>query len=204
MSKTTSLFVKNAKTFYNYRTGAVHSLRSRYVAFVLIALLLSIVFGSRSDNLYLGVITAQSILAGFGFNVMISLAFNRNIRVAPNVSIERADKIKTVNRLARELFYNVAYFNAIALGSIVISVLLLLVPAFWSGWPLAIRTMLSQVLPNDTNVIWWLKQVGGSIRRIAIFALYLFVIESFATFVRAVQRASHYFENRIKLDPAGA
>lgn len=186
----------NASTFYNYRTGKSESLHFRYTLILILSILLSEVFPQRSDNIYLGIITAQSVLAGFSFNVMIYLASSKKLQAGSNSSIEKKAKIDKINRLSEELFYNVSYFNLTAVATVIVAIALLLAPSFWDGWNLI---GIHFPMINRITVNFWVW-ADPMLTRFVIFLLFSFTIESFITFIRTVQRSSYYFESRIALD----
>lgn len=182
-----NIYKRNAETFYDNRTKRRNKLFLRYVTIALCSTVLTYIFSNRVDSLYTGLITVQAILVGFSFNVMIFLASTDRISDKSEGSIERGLKVKRLNELAREIFYNLSYFNLIAFASIIVALALLMAPgldvsALHIGeWRLMDEAR-SVVLPG----LLWL--------------LYAIAIESFATFVRVVQRSSYYFEQRVKLE----
>ncbi|WP_353446002.1 hypothetical protein [Sphingomonas aerolata] len=142
------------------------------------------------------VLAVQSILAGFGFNVLVFLTTNKAIPVLPAAKIERKLKIARVNDLGREIFYNISYFNTIAILCIATALILATTKSFCGG----------------VIFEWWknryhLSGVGKLIYDVTVFvapkiaagALYLFIILAVTTFMRLIYRSTYYFEQKIAL-----
>lgn len=192
------IVVENARTFYNFRTGKSRGLWLRYATIVTVASALSWAFYLRSDNLYMSLIAAQSILVGFSFNVMIFLASNPNIKIAANASLERKRKIDKLNKLSRELFYNLSYYNVIAILSVITSLIFLLVPMGGDLSPLISRALVS-LGAEEGVAIHTSGWIFYSSRWLLLFFLYFSVVDSIASFFRIIQRASYYFESKMAL-----
>lgn len=190
---------KNRNTFYSYRTKQPSAVWKRNVIIILVSIIFVIVVPSRFDNLYLAILTAQAILAGFSFNVMIFLSSVEPLKVAASSSIENGVRINKINLLSEEIFYNVAYFNLLSLFSVALCIIAL----FMFGMFDNIRTYVLATLimiPDDPQ--WPLSVLfvlNGAVVSAILFLLYGIVIESFLTFFRTVMRCSYYFSERLGL-----
>lgn len=200
MSKIRSIIIENARTFYRYDTGRSKSIWPRYVLILLSALALVSLFHGRTDNFYIGIITAQSILVGFAFNVMIFITANPIILSRAGDSIERRNKIDKLNTLAKEVFFNLAYFNITAIGCVILSLLLLLVPALSEDIVRdATEGSLSVIGLDPLSLAALIEDIYVVVLLVTLFGLYYLLVDSLATFLRVVQRASFYFEKKIAL-----
>lgn len=185
----------NSSTFYDYDSRKPRSQRGRFIATIIIAVLAAIFWPKVSDNLLAGYLAVQSILLGFTVNVMFFLLGNREKPTVPPTSLEselRADRLRT---LYEELFYNVSYFNMLAVASIVVATLLLLplptVPAYMEAWPYVDR------------YVEWLREsaipvtVSAFVRAIAMFVFYAVAIEVAYSIARIIGRTSFFFERKM-------
>lgn len=158
----------------------------------------SVVFGVRSDNLYLGIITAQSILAGFSFNVMFYLSSNEVTNYDKTGIIEHQAKVDRLNRLSKEAFYNIAYFNIVAIASVVLSLTLLLGGSVAGVWlHETCNSVMAIANCHKAKHLW--NTVGKLATYLLMFIAYVTILESIITFVRTVQRVSYLFDEKMKL-----
>lgn len=190
------------KLFEIYRKDSATRDRSRYstvwsrALVCVVVAVLSIFFNDISLDFLAAVLAVQSILAGFGFNVLVFLTTNKSIPIPPTAKIERKLKIARVNDLGKEIFYNISYFNTIALLSIATALALATTKAFCGNEIFA----------------WWAKRyhlsdLGRIVYEVALFvaprvgaaALYLFIILAVMTFMRLINRSTYYFEQKIAL-----
>ena len=196
MPELISIYRRNAETFYNYRTGDKHSQVLKNITIIIIAAIGSVVFGVRSDNVYLGVITAQSILAGFSFNLMFTLSSNDIANYDKTGNIEQAGKAERLNKLSKESFYNITYFNVVAIASVVFSLLLLLGGSVAGPW-LHKLCNVSRMNCDEAKHVW--DTLGSWMKDVVLFLAYVTILESIMTFVRTVQRVSYLFDEKMKL-----
>lgn len=190
------------KLFEIYRKDSATRDRSRSstvwsrVLICVVVTVLSLFFNEISLDFLAAVLAVQSILAGFGFNVLVFLTTNKSIPIPPSAKIERKLKIARVNDLGKEIFYNISYFNTIALLSIATALVLATTKAFCG---------------NDIFG-WWTKRYHLSnlgmilydatlfaVPRVGAAALYLFIILAVMTFMRLINRSTYYFEQKIAL-----
>jgi hypothetical protein len=110
-------------------------------------------------------------------------------------SIEAQLRSERLKKLYHELFYNVSYFNLIAIASIIVATVLLLpipeVPRFMQEWPLV-----------DTYVIWLETSsipavVSAVFRGVVMFVFYAVTMEVIYTIARLVGRTSFYFQRKM-------
>jgi hypothetical protein len=189
------LYRLNASTFYNFRTKKRHSLFWRYLALTLISLLAALTYGERSDNVYIGIITAQSILVGFGFNVLFYLSSNEVVNYDETFSIEDASRVRRLRTVSEEVFYNIGYFNIVALASVVLCLIVLVSQSYA---PLMSEAISKALGTTQKRVELW-GVFEKTLLRLVLFLVYFCVAESLLTFVRTVQRVSFLFESKMKL-----
>jgi hypothetical protein len=185
----------NDATFYDFNTRKRRSQLPRYVVVCLASFTAAIVCPKVSDNLLAGVLAVQSILLGFTVNVMFFLLGNREKDTSESTSIEAKLRSKRLRDLYHELFYNVSYFNLIAVTSIIIAAGLLLptpeVPGFLRGFE-----------PVEAYVRWLGTSkvptaVSAVVRGASMFTFYAVSIEVIFTIARVIGRTSFYFERKM-------
>jgi hypothetical protein len=176
---------RNAETFYSFKTGKRHAVWPRYVAISVASAALAWLYPKSSNDLYTAFITLQAILVGFSFNVMIFLASTRPLDDAGDPYVEKRMRGDRLNALAPEIFFNLSYFNLIALASCASALALQMGTAMdWTRFHIASWSAPDAVRDVGTTVL--------------ILTLYWTALESFVTFIRIVRRASYYFEQRVK------
>jgi hypothetical protein len=185
----------NNATFYNFDSQKKQSQKSRAIATCFVAIIGALIFPKISDDLLAGFLAVQSILLGFTFNVMFFLLGNREKNTTPKSSIEGKLRAKRLRDLYHELFYNVSYFNLVAISSIVVALLLLLptpeIPGFLSNSFFVkkfVHWMDTSTLPITATFIF---------RSASVFVFYTIVIEVIFSIARVVGRTSFYFERKI-------
>ncbi|MDQ0839559.1 hypothetical protein [Sphingomonas faeni] len=185
----------NDATFYDFNSRERKSQAPRYVVVCAVSIIAAIVCPKVSDNLLAGVLAVQSILLGFTVNVMFFLLGNREKETPEGTSIEAKLRSKRLRDLYHELFYNVSYFNLIAVTSIIVATGLLLptpeVPGF-----------LRDLQPVEAYVNWLGTSklptlVSAIVRGGAMFAFYVISIEVVFTIARVIGRTSFYFERKM-------
>lgn len=186
----------NSATFYDFDTRKRRSQKLRLIATCIIAVVAAILCPNVSDNLLAGFLAVQSILLGFTVNVMFFLLGNREKEVTEARSIEAQLRLERLRDLYHELFYNVSYFNLIAVASIIVATALLLptpeLPAYAKGWrPVAAYEdwLNASSVPVWTAAIW---------QTVAMFAFYAMAIEVIYTIARVIGRTSFYFERKME------
>ena len=185
----------NDATFYEFNSRKRKSQAPRYVVVCVVSLIAAIVCPKVSDNILAGVLVVQSILLGFTVNVMFFLLGNREKETLEGTLIEAELRSKRLRDLYHELFYNVSYFNLIAVTSIIVATGLLLptpeVPGFLRG-----------LQPFEAYVSWLGTSklptvVSAIVRGGAMFAFYAISIEVVFTIARVIGRTSFYFERKM-------
>ncbi|WP_299287440.1 hypothetical protein [uncultured Tateyamaria sp.] len=200
MSNFRDIIRNHNATYYDYDTGDQKPVWLRYVLVAFGSIGLVLICETVPSEMLGALLTVQSILIGFSFSVMFFLLSGSLPTIADNGSIEAGLKKEKLAKLARELFYNVSYFNVIALVSVLLSLLLLLpsidvdalvewikkrsVLTFWTeaSWRSFFAT-----------VIDWLKPALE-------FMLYATLLESLTSFARTVGRVSFYFERKLNTE----
>lgn len=189
------IFKGNYSTFYNYRTGKNTSVIPNYCRVVLISVLLSIAFGKPHDDLYTGLISVQSIIVGFAFNVLFYLSSNPIVVPNASDSLEDEAKVEKLRKLGNEVFYNISYFNLVAIFSIILSCCVLMINAY----ALAQFPSFVLSLPRINEIQNLVETYKPFALRLLICVTFCFTIESFFTFIRIVKRMTYLFRERIKL-----
>jgi hypothetical protein len=185
----------NNATFYDFDSRKSRSQRPRAVAICVVAIVAAIVCPKVSDNLLAGFLAVQSILLGFTVNVMFFLLGNREKEALVGQSIEAKLRSKRLRDLYNEPFYNVSYFNLIAVASIIVATALLLptpeVPGFLRG-PQPVESYVRWLGSSKVPLI-----IGAVTRTVAMFAFYSLAIEVIYSIGRVIGRTSFYFERKM-------
>lgn len=200
MSNFRDIIINHNATFYDYDTGDQKPVWLRYVLVALGSIGLVVIFDNTPSEMLGALLTVQSILIGFSFSVMFFLLSGSLPTTAENGSIEAGLKKEKLARLARELFYNVSYFNVIALASVLLSLLLLL--------PNIDVDALVEWIKKQSFLTFWNEASWRSLFDKLIdwliatleFMLYATLLESLTSFARTVGRVSFYFERRLKIE----
>lgn len=185
----------NIATFYDFDTRKRRSQKPRLFTTCIIALVAAILCPKVSDNLLAGFLAVQSILLGFTVNVMFFLLGNREEEATDGGSIEAQLRSERLRDLYHELFYNVSYFNLIAVASIIIATALLLptpeVPGYAKDWEPVVAYV---DWLNTSSVPKWAATIS---RGVAMFAFYAMAIEVIYSIARVIGRTSFYFERKM-------
>jgi hypothetical protein len=187
---------KHIETFYDYRTSRRKSVLPRYLILVILSLAITSVFNELVADFYANIITVQSILVGFTFNVMFFLTSNNRTTIKSNQkAIEVQQKIDKLNLLSEEIFYNVCYFNLVAIISIIIAIILAGIPTY--------SPTLFVFLDKSIGVEFLERLPHGQYSTLAIKGLmgflYFCVIESFITFLSTARRVTYLFHSQRQL-----
>lgn len=186
----------NNATFYDFDTRKRRSQRLRGIATCVVAIIAALVCPKVSDNLLAGFLAVQSILLGFTVNVMFFLLGNREKDAPKGGSLESQLRSERLRDLYHELFYNVSYFNLLAVASIIVATGLLLptpeVPGFLRG-----------IGPVEKYVHWLATSkvpgfVSAAVRTGAMFVFYAISIEVIYSISRVIGRTSFYFERKMQ------
>lgn len=191
----------NSSTFYNYANGEDVSQIKPTVVKIMFAVLAATFCNQIDANAQMALLTIFSIMLGFSFNVMFHLtsAMKRPVVHTGPGKLEREINEKRINKLAKELFYNVSYFNLLATLSI---------------FMVLIIYCLSPNIPNEfyahlpEKITDYVKN-SDSIKKFALYALqlcsfllrivlYLAIIESAYTFLRIVGRLTFMFDSKLQ------
>lgn len=190
-----SIIRNNNATFYDFETCKRRSQRPRIVALTALSVALAILCPKVSDNLLAGFLAVQSILLGFTFNVMFFLIGDNKEETTKSQSIEGHLRTERINKLYHELFYNVSYFNLVAVASIIIAAGLLLpameVPPFL------------QHVGFFHSYLHWLSNstvptvIGTIFHDSLMFVFYWLACEVVFSITRVIGRTSFYFERKM-------
>lgn len=190
-----SIIRNNNATFYDFETGKRRSQKPKVVVLTALSVALAILCPKVSDNLLAGFLAVQSILLGFTFNVMFFLVANNKDQATKPQSIEGQLRTERINTLYHELFYNVSYFNLVAVASIIIAAGLLLptmeVPSFL------------QHVGFFQSYLHWLSTstaptvIGTIFQDSLMFVFYWLACEVVFSIARVIGRTSFYFERKM-------
>lgn len=206
MANLGSIISKNNKTFYDYRTEKTQSVAPRLFLSIIISILLAVMFSAVDESFINAILTVQSILVGFSFSVLFFLLSGAEIKIITAASIEQQQKVKKLKILSEELFYNVSYYNLIAISSVLVALLYLLPDIDKNS---KTSTMVIEGIISTTgikDVLSWFSMIAAWIEIAIRFSLYFLIIESMYTFWRTVRRVSFFFAEKLSLgaDPTAA
>ncbi|WP_408591885.1 hypothetical protein [Novosphingobium sp.] len=155
------------------------------------SLIFSLTFSLSNDNIIIGLITAQSILIGFAFNVMVYISSQDSLKSSDAIYREDKGKFENVNVLADEIFYNLSYFSTTALMSVAICLIWLTIKSD--------NTLINAIMDH---AILRKNVLHATIEAIALtdvawkFSLFVTTLESVITFGRLVRRVTFHFQKR--------
>jgi hypothetical protein len=192
MTNLPDIISENASTFYNYRTGRATPVWPGYVVVCLLAAFGAAAFNRPFSDLYAAFISAQAILVGFSFNVLVFLSSTRLIAANDPHVIEDVTKAAKLNRLSSEIFANLAYFNVVALVSIFLSLLLILEHAS----SLSPVLLLNSIGVQEQRWIEWVTKAQVVVRLTLLWLTYATVLEALATFTRVTRRVTYFFREK--------
>lgn len=162
----------------------------------LAAVLTGSLFSNISLDLLAAILAIQSILAGFGFNVLVFLSTNKAIGIPISAKIERKLKIERVNKLGQDIFYNISYFNTLALICISVALLIAVTKSFGADELIEIwrkhyyLTGAGKFITNLVSIL---------VPKLLAMLLYFLILVSLLTFRRLIRRATYFFEQKMAL-----
>lgn len=198
----------NNSTFYDFRTENPQSRLVFWIFTVFTSVILAVILKYPSNEFLNAIITTQSILAGFGFNVMFFLLSGSNTIENQdahrldndNRSLEERNLDQKLEKLSQEIFWNISYFNLISVLSVFVA-LVALIPNFSTDF-LTTLCRLLPLLPTGFDAYFFHAQewIGFVFVSSIKACIYIFSIECIYTFIRTISRINYYF--RKKLDKA--
>lgn len=199
MSKTINIIKNHYATFREFDTGKRTSSVSRFIIMTLFSGCVAYLYKFASDNFLSGLLSAQSILVGFGFNALLYLITNRRIAPESFKSIEHELKIERLSLLGQELFYNVSYFNLTAIMCVALSLCFLTVSSGSSVENISVY--ISAIAIRGRKIEYeYVLYILCFIRWVTSCILYILIMESVYTFIRTLSRLVYYFEKLRLLD----
>ena len=196
------IVIKNGHTFYNYATSEKLPRSKRLFLKLSLALILVLFFGSFSEGLLNITLAIFSILLGFSFNILFYLTTSdSNLPETKIESLELKGRLKKLKLLTGELFFNVSYFNLIAILLILTALggIILKSPSILTSFKLD-EIWNSEVIMNmgkDISEYWAVIKPYAS--ALYNFLFYLILIECIYTFLRIIGRVSYFFDQKIKV-----
>jgi len=117
----------NRNTFYDYATNKKLGVLRSYLSKISFSCVISFVCLAPSATFIDATLQVHAIPLGFSFNVLFYFLANDKLRAGETgSSIEKKIIITKLNKLSEEIFYNVSYFNIVALFVIAVALLYLL------------------------------------------------------------------------------
>jgi hypothetical protein len=192
MYRVSKIVTDNNSTFYRFDSNEKISIRGRIVTFIFISLVLAFFVNFSSVEFLSDVIAVQSILIGFSFSVMFFLISGDNLmKGLDEVSIEAKLKFERLENLSKEIFFNISYFNMVAMICIFFAIILLI------DNPLPIVEKIFRLTGSLLlGIVDW---VFFAIIMFVKFAFFFFLIESFYSFVRITGRVNFFFERKLEV-----
>ena len=191
------IIISNNHTFYDYSTGKQLCICRVQLLKLLVAAAFAIVFSSIKTDFLTVVLSTYAILAGFGFNILFYLLnFERSVRGS---SLEDELIAERVNKLAKEIFYNVAYFNLVAVTLIILCLTYYLIESVNSE----ILPLIVKLLANARIIFSFTEgaaYISLALKTIYNIAFYYALIESLFTFARITSRTFFLFKNVVSND----
>jgi len=109
-------------------------------------------------------------------------------------SIEDELKEERLSQLSKEIFYNISYFNLVAMVSLSLAIFLLLPPAAEFA-----NAVITEISPKNANeLISFYRTSSATAYFVVVACFYFSVIESGYTFGRMVGRVGYLFEQKIE------
>jgi hypothetical protein len=180
---------KNNCTFYNYDTGKWTPIRYRLLLFVLLSMILTVVLKNPTESLLTSILTIQSILVGFSFNVLFFLTTNADSKPEYH-EIEFDILHGKLSKLKIELFYNISYFIMVSIVCILAS-LLIIVPSIDVSVTRPIGDYVGdefcRIFSHISSIFWY----------VLYFILYFSTIEGIYTFSRTTYRIVFLFGKKM-------
>lgn len=128
-----------------------------------------------TENFFIGVITAVSIVAGFTFNALMFFVDHRFTVQSDKDSLEQASKQRKIDRLAKSSFTILYYFSVSSIGVVICCTIALLMPS------------LSSRIPDGISKWFWVTEgLGRTI-------LFVVMFEAGVTFLRVLRRLRYLF-----------
>ncbi len=193
MFNLSTIIKNNNNTFYDYDTDKRNSISFRIVLTLLFSGFLGIISRTEPSSFLSAVVAVEAILAGFSFSIMFFLlSENNNTYIKPD-SLEGELRENKLRKLSKEVFYNIAYFNFMAVLCVIFCLLLLLPDFnFENYWKQCSFLPCNISLLSDI-----LKWVTSSFIFLLWLIFYFSLMESMYTFVRTVSRVNYYFHKKI-------
>ena len=181
----------NERTFYDHSVGE-HALTGSYQWRKLIsAFFLALVFSNLVTGFLDIVLSVYAILTGFGFNILFYLLNYQSKE--DGESLEKQIITEKVNKLTKELFFNVAYFNLVSVLLIILCMCFYILDSADNGiLSLALEYFDKLDLPDFFEKNFNYLEVG--VKFSYGFFFYYLLIESMCTFIRITARAFYMFQ----------
>lgn len=196
MASIKAIIQHNNKTFYDYRSKKIGSPYPRLTVFLACSISISILFRDLGDVFMNAVLSVQSILIGFSFSVLFFLVSGSITVKKSDHSREKQYRVERLNVLANELFYNVAYYNTVSIGSVIIALLFLL-PNFSIFSIISENYIFLELF--DKISAGFTSKVVDIVSRILTFIIAFLLIDSIFTFFRIVKRVNFFFSEKLSL-----
>lgn len=196
----------NQATYYDYRTNRRYSVLGRIIVTIFLSTLLSVLFSTGGDEFLNGVITVQSILVGFNFNAMFFIVSLKSPIPSASASLEEELRINRMNKLTKELFSNIMYYNLVAIITLIVALGSLLIGTHLYEDASIINIISEYLSKNDGSIVSTAPPLGFD-KTVAVsiavdffisVILYFFLIESVYSFLRTIGRIGFLFEQKMR------
>lgn len=186
------IIIENRNTFYDNRTNETLRVWPRLLVFGLLSFVASWFLMLPIGEFLNAINTVISILLGFSFSVLFFLASHQRVEALNKDSLEQENKIRRINRLSREIFYNVSYFLTVSMLVLALSIIILL-PDFW------VRFLHLCKAVGGRCEGGYLQTTFFYVSLLSRVTFSFLIIESAFTFLRLIIRVSFMFEERLSL-----
>lgn len=184
MSNFRNIVSHNRKTFYDYETGLDISQNRSNITKASLAILLTALFLKVDKDFVEAVVTIYAILVGFTFSILFYLLSFKAPTIDDSASLEAKARAKKLAKLAKELFYNISYFNMLAATLIFVCLIHYLFQC--DSFDIA-----HHELPEIGKVMIVAEGIYA-------FVFYLLLVESGYSLFRTIGRVSFLFSEQLK------
>lgn len=179
MNALLEIFLRDRDTYYNFRTEELRSVWPRYLLGCVFGVLAAVSLDDVPGEVLAALIALFSILIGFGFSSQFFLV-DRKFEAGKSDVVELEILEEKINKLAKELFANIQYFNVVAITVVVL--------AIFNMVALNRETLAFLGLTNEAiECIWQWLGLGGN------FLIASVSFEAMSSFIRIVVRTEYLF-----------
>lgn len=182
MSSFLDIITRNRRTFYNFETRQLIPQNRANIFKTVAALAAAFLFSQIDRDFIEAIITVFAILVGFTFSILFYLLSLKSIVAEQDASLEKKARIEKLNILAKELFYNISYFNLLAVSLVFIC---------FCYYVAKCANSFSFFHGLSVETLGWLFNIYA-------FLLYLVLIESGFSLFRTIGRVNYLFSQQFR------